>query len=275
MIGWLEYLVKFYRIPEWIYVPGLSIFGFLYVVDIPLDTLPLASCLLLSSFYLAFGYSSNSLFENYMGKKKPIRLVAPSFLPGLMALLIAYLISNGLLLLMLIGIFLSIVYSAPPLMIKGRPVLDLLANSGLFTIVFLTGVMTGGGSLTSDVLIISLFIFVMVIPFQLIHELVHMPEDSSKGFRTTALSTNLQNVKSVIIVSSLVAMLISALTSLKFQLPLTFTILTSIFCISIVVWVKPLRAGDHTRYKILRSKLRILSIVYGFLLLFIFVLFQH
>ncbi|MFH1403255.1 MAG: UbiA family prenyltransferase [Candidatus Altiarchaeota archaeon] len=262
----LAYLTGFYRIKDWVHLLGLGFIGLSYSSPFPPDDGAILACGIVSSLYLAFGYSSNTLFEEHMGKSLGCRQLLLSMLPAAVGLAFSYHLSPPLAFLYSIGVLFGILYSAPPVMAKGMPVIELFFNSLLFTLIFLFGVVLGGGSASSDVLFFSAFIFIMVIPFQLVQELTDMDHDASKGIKTTAVHMTPKAVRLMMVAAILVILLFSVVMPPWVGLDWRFTVATILFGLSFLPSTRMPSASGNADYGRLRIGLRYAGIAYGLLL---------
>lgn len=266
-MSYLISLVKFYRVRDWIHLLGITLLGFVYVSCNPVNYLGLSVCILLSSLYLAFGYSSNTVFEQFLLGKGHYHNLALSVLPAVLLLPMAGFYSVKMLLVFFVGVILSIAYSAPPFNLKSRPIMELFVNSSLFTVLFLVGSIVVQGTITYNALVFSVFVFTLTIPFQLIQELGDMDVDRSNNLMTTAIYAKLLTVKAIMISSTVISMLLSLIIPLPSQGSIWFNALTLLLCAFILIRTITLRNNDIIQFKQDRLIMRYAAIVYGTALL--------
>lgn len=172
----------------------------------------------------------------------------------------------------MIGVFLSIVYSAPPVIMKSQPILELFVNSSLFMVLFIVGVFLGGGTLTDSTLMFSIFVLILIIPFQLIQELKDLEQDRSNDLTTTGVYTSISGIKAMMISSIVASMLLSMVIPMPYQRLKGFSFLTVLLCVFLSFFTITLRADDPTQYKRYRVLMRLTAIVYGTFLFLLFII---
>ncbi len=270
IVSRITWLIRFYRIKEWIHILGLCILGYLYVGDIPLDLEYLGFSLILTALYLSFGYSSNTIFEGYNGFKNCFNQLAMSFFPAIIGLYLALHHSTVLTLIFSTGIILSLAYSGPPFFLKGLPIIELIINSILFMIVFLIGVSVSTNNFSYDVYLMSLFVFLMVIPFQLIQELKDKEHDVSLDLVTTAIHLTPIYQKTLVLISVLSSVTLSIFISVYHSQPLLFPLITLLYSVFLIRLILSFDRGDIIDYVSYHRLFRYSAIVYGLCLTLIF-----
>jgi len=265
----LSQISKFYRVSEWIHLLGLCLIGFVYSPeDFHLGALPLP--IVASSFYLAFGFSSNTVLEGYPSMKTPMKRLLLSFSPGLLCLLVSYFSSAYMVLTFFICIVLSVLYSAPFPRLKNVPFIGLFLNSSLFTAPFLAGYFTAGGQFNVIFILLFAMVFSFVVPFQLVHEMEHLRDDTALGYRTTAAYASLPVVK-LISASFLVSAILSHyLASKLFSRYDQFILMSLLFSVFLLAVVFRLREGDYAQFGRCRILMRMAAVAYGVSLLVVF-----
>ncbi|MBD3388182.1 MAG: hypothetical protein GF416_03805 [Candidatus Altiarchaeales archaeon] len=267
MLGYVRRILGFYRAGDWTHLLGLGLFGLAYTGKI-FDIVPLFSCTIISSLYLAFGYSSNLVFERFIRKKIPFLPLFSVFLPILAALSLSFIISKGLFLVLVIGTIFSILYSGPPLYMKTVPIVELSLNSSLFTVLFLVGIFTGGGAIDYGVVGMSSLIFFLIVPFQLVQELKDLEYDEKNGFKTTANSLPLNLLKMIVFSSFFLTLVIATILPFVSKITWVFTAVTYLLCFALMHYVPPI-TRDQIQNRKLRSIYRIIAIFYGMIVLYI------
>jgi 4-hydroxybenzoate polyprenyltransferase len=167
-------------------------------------------------------------------------------------------------LLVIFGGLIGFLYSAYPLRLKEIPFLGLICNSLCFTPLFIIGYLSIK-SLDLKALLMTVFIFILLLPIDLIHQLNDAQVDKSKNFRTTAIACGIKKTIGLIIIS--LFFLNSWLLIISRYLKISHFFLFLTFCFSLWVIIYLIKkfynyGNDISKYKI-KLKLRYLFIIYG------------
>ena len=244
----------FYRVNEWIYLLGLTLMGYFAFLEKTLTFYDVSQAIIISASYLAYGYSFNLLFDSKNSQPSTPQMLM-SYLPAGFALVLSLFHSFDLLLLIFCGIILNYMYSAPAISLKGKPPLDILVNSSLFTVVFLIGAFISSGQIISNHVPLSLMVFFCVIPFQLVHELNHKVDDFSNELKTTVIAYGTFRIIAIIRLSALGAAFTCVISGSNL-IYIAFSILFFIY----------LMVDSERSFKTkmdLRSRMRVVGLIYG------------
>ena len=205
--GW--FLIKALRIPEWRAYIGLSIYGvalssgnlFSFISNV-LRLLPLMF------IYVSTAYLANNIYDakgDYFNQRKrernPISVgcLSPREATIVLVILIALGLTSIIFLnflqftVYIVGLFLALAYSVPPLRLKEKPPLDLISHAFFFGIIpFLTGfLMNFTVSHPDPMLLASIAIYSMFL--ELRNEVEDFHPDREAGYNTTATCIGYQN----------------------------------------------------------------------------------
>jgi len=181
----------FMRYRDWVHIMGLPLLG-MALTDIPPDRDYAIGMLFAAMLFIGSGYSLNHHFDS--GGKAPL---LPPLAAGAASVATCH-IMGGPTGVFLLGAATSFAYSAPPLRLKGRPIVGELLNSVGFSLIFLMGY-TRTFPPATDALIIAAFMGLWVLPTQLIHEISHREGDKRAGlvnfYQSFGLSKTLNAIR--------------------------------------------------------------------------------
>lgn len=270
---WLRFQTPliFYRLSDWAHVLGISLLGFAYAFTNGSGLSGLFLCILVSSLYLSWGYSFNRYFDGPIAEESQTLFLTS--IPAIGFLVISYLISDILFFLLLSGLIMNILYSAPPFLLKTKPVFDLILNSLCFTILFLIGTFSAGGGLGFNTISLGIFVGIIILPFQLVHELAHLSEDKSNNILNLAQRLGVENTLAF---ASLMTAMIVLVGFILWQINvINHLMLIVTLGLSITIAHNLIGLGKHRiqldNFKGIRMRLRNVAIVYGCLVLFSFI----
>lgn len=263
----LSKILTYFRVKDWLHLLGFAFLGFAFNPNGNLFSPELASIVLLSVLLLAFAYSFNTQYELHMGKKELKKQIAPSLVILAASLVYSITLSFTIFFLALFSILIVFVYEVPPLRLKGTPIMVTLLNAAGFTIHFLLGYAMLS-NLDSPVLIFSLFIALVMLPIQLVHEIAHYWQDKKEGLVTTSIRFGIRRTRSIIDAFLVLLIFWSLFLYARIDLPLIFLISMIIFSFSFFFIMRveknAIRARMHIRY---------LGMALGMMLLFVFRIF--
>ena len=283
-VNYIQMFFTFIRIKDWLHILGLAVLGVSFYSSHNLFMQKLLISLIISSLYLAHGFSLNNCFDllidQHVGKKFfpseqtfQKRFLAISFALFLINCVIAYIISSLLLYLITCGSIAVLIYSAPPLRLKRITFLNIFLNSFGFSIIFLIGFVSASNSVTPSALMMTILFALIFIPLQIVHQISHSEADKREniltiynryGFKTTVYLFNLS-----LVLLLLWSLLIGALDN-KY---LFISYLTLPFCLSLFYFMKRIKK-DKKSYSESAVETRLLirkiCILYGIIMFFIF-----
>jgi 4-hydroxybenzoate polyprenyltransferase len=264
--------LQFFRVSDWIHVLGLTLLGFIFASGSDIVFRNLFLSLLISSLYLAFGYSLNDYFDIYARHRGANDTPLPvpfkkALILSLLALILNCFISLSFSIyifwLVIAGATLAWLYSATPLRLKERPFWELICNSLGFSILFLVG-FASAGAIDVQAILMTIFIFLLFLPLQLIHELNDLRQDCSKGINTTAVKFGI--IISFNLIFLFLALLIGYTFILHYLLKTARLFwLTILFCAALA-FILLRRLDRHSRRldtRRLKLDVRYICIVYG------------
>lgn len=264
--------IRFLRIKDWFYIVGLAWLGLffgakqLYIKD--LFFLSVAS-----SLYLAHGYSLN----NYFDLKQPGDSVLIQYGEGFnskVALFISLLLfgisiavslfySKIAIILIILGAVISFLYSSSLFRFKKVPLLNIVLNSTGFTILFLLGFLMNK---RFDVTALCLggYIWLGIVPSQLVHLMSHRYSDAVNKTSLKTLFTLLY--MSVFAWAATSFIFFYALNNFKIVF-----VLTLLVCLAYILVIEVSRcrsAFSIVKITRVRFLIRLINIVFGFMLLY-------
>lgn len=175
IINPLRLILIFIRIKDWLHILGLAVLGAVFYYNSAIKPYHLLPGLLVSSLYLAHGFSLNNFFDvtidQSIGKRflplNPIfhkRFLVISYALLFINCLISLQISQMVFWLVITGSALGVIYSAPPLRLKRHTFLNIALNSLGFSIIFLIGFFSASNDATLSVLMMSILFVLFFIP---------------------------------------------------------------------------------------------------------------
>jgi len=254
----------FLRIKDWIYIIGLSLLGFVYGIK-QFELFSLLILGIISSLYLAHGYTLNNCFDVLRLKKTP----SISFRKGLVisyslfviSCIIAFFYSKEILFLIVIGSIVGFLYVGPPFRLKRILAANFILNSLGFAILFMIGFLLNK-TLATDMWLLAFYVFLAIIPAQIIHLISHRREERiwRCGQKFSLCCFNLSLI--VFTIWSFVIVYWFEITYVLFLVTLIFSIIQFY---TVKIGIK--RKVD---FKKIRLKLRIVNIIFGIGILCIF-----
>ena len=187
-INYIQSFFIFIRVKDWLHILGLAVLGISFYSGPSLFTSKALLGLIISSLYLAHGFSLNNCFDfsidQHMGKKFflseqtfPKKFLALSYALFLINCVIASAISLILLCLVIIGSVTELIYSVPPLRLKRITFLNIMLNSFGFSLIFLIGFASVSKSINSSALMMAILFALVFTPLQIIHQISHSEAD--------------------------------------------------------------------------------------------------
>lgn len=180
-------LIQSLRIKDWLHLIGLPVLGIIWACKKCLFSYSSLLILIISSLYLAHGYSLNNYFDNkdnLRSNKKSISLLIFSCALLFANCVISYFLSQRIFLLVILGSLTGIMYSAVPLRLKRYLVLNLFLNSLGFCLLFLIGVVLYNHAFTFADTIMITFLGLIFVILQIVHQISHSQEDKIQQITT-------------------------------------------------------------------------------------------
>ncbi|MCX6761083.1 MAG: UbiA family prenyltransferase [Candidatus Nealsonbacteria bacterium] len=196
----LKPYIELLRIKDWRAYFLMALFGFLLArgFSFPSKDIALFAAIVLS--FLAFGFSINDTFDTKEDKQKkegtnPLVKKEISFknslifsiLSAILGLALSMTFGLKVFLFCLTGILATYIYSAPPLRLKSRPLLDLISHgyfAGIF--IFILPLLIFNPELIFKYYWVAFSIFYLSIIMELRNHLEDLETDKAAGLRTTA-----------------------------------------------------------------------------------------
>jgi 4-hydroxybenzoate polyprenyltransferase len=229
--------------------------------------------LVVSSLYLAHGYSLNESFDTIIkynnskeaflkSKKKSFKnALIFSYLTFVANLLIALLSSINIILFIIIGAVLAYLYSVPPMRLKEKPFIELICNSLGFSILFLIGYCSIKEPNINALIMTGLY-FILFIPLQLIHHIDHFDKDRMEKVNTTVVKYGITISIKFINISLLILILWSLFLWLRGISFLLFLI-SVLFALSTMFYLyKQINKKGILNTLKLKRNIRFLTIIY-------------
>lgn len=200
MMNFLVNFIKLIRLPEWLDKIWLLVLSFVFLQFLnPSASLFLEFIILLIYFFslLSFGFLLNSYFEKeidlFVGKDRGLGLISQRSLKVFILLLFLiifimpfYFKNIYIVLLNLLIIILTIFYSAPPLYFKNRPVLGIIVPSLLQGPLIMIYFVWLQSNFVILIYFISLWMFIINVYMQLIHQFIDYENDIKTNLHTFA-----------------------------------------------------------------------------------------
>ena len=260
-------ILSYFRVKDWLHLLGLALLGYVYSPGFNLLSIELPRILLLSFLLLAFAYSFSTQFKLHWGKENFKKRILPSLAVLAFAIVYSLFLSSQIFILSLISIIVVIVYVIPPLNLKAVPIAVTVLNSVGATTHFLLGAAIVS-NLTLNLFSLAIYVAILFLAAQLLHELAHFSKDKEGGRITTPIRFGFKATYYTI--DGLLILLVAwAIVLYAYQgFPILFTITTAVFSLFffLIVWFKK----DTTKA---RMNVRYLSITLGIALL-LMVLFK-
>lgn len=270
LLSFLNY-IKFLRIQDWFYITGLTYLGF-FLKTSQLDIKNLFFISLISSLYLAHGYSINNYFDHQRNQANVAGQFKGEFnwRAGLLISVGLFLINAALsffyskliFLLVISGGVTSYLYSSTHIKFKSCFLFNIILNSTGFVILFLIGYLANK-PISVNALLFSGYVWLGIVPSQIIHLIVHNPDEKNYSF-----SSNL--AFRYFYLSLLIWLLFSFVCFISTQRGSIF-ILTLIFCLFQILIIELFKCRNKFSLpKILRVRMifRYANIILGFILIY-------
>jgi len=201
------------RVKDWLPLTGLVLLGYLFAGPVS-SFWELGMTMLAGSLFLAQGYGLNNIADVRVDSKKKNPLVGSDmsikyamiitvFLV-LLGLYVSFLLSIAAATAFFIGVAINVVYSFPPLRLKRFVLSNLIFNSAGFTMLALIGALTRPLSST-ELFLFSGFIFLSLIPYQIIHIKSHQDSDPLQGLPDDVQPLFIGSLAAIILWSTLFA----------------------------------------------------------------------
>jgi len=275
--------VNFFRIFDWVHLLGVTFLGLFYVSN-SVSLLAALFALFISSLYLAYGYSLNEVFdtatEGRCGKKTLTsncfsvnKGVFLSSIPLVFVIIFSLLHSKEMFLAVIFGVVLGWVYSAPPVRLKSKALAGLFCNSLCFCPLFLIGALSSR-RMSHELLGMAVYIGLVMLPLQLIHELDHKSADSSQGINTTICKYGLIKGLYLILFSLVFLTGWTVLLWYFFAVHIIFVFLTLLFSIALcrILFIRYDSKKNSLNTYLLKIRARYIALIYGIAIFFIFVI---
>lgn len=274
----------FFRTKEWLHILGLAVLGIAFHSEFDLFTHNALLGLIVSSLYLAHGFSLNNYFDiridrpikkggfslNYPLHKKLLLCSCALFLVNCV---LSFQISPIVLYLVIIGGILGVAYSAPPLRLKKMTFLNILLNSAGFSVIFLIGFVSVNNSVTLHSLMMAILFALVFIPLQIMHQISHSEADKIQNIQTIYNRYGLKKTLFYFDLSLVLLVLWSLLLSILNDRYDYIFYSTFLFGFSLFYALHRMKndkiaeSGYATKTRLLFRKI---CILYGIILLFIF-----
>jgi len=215
-------IVRALRITEWRAYVGIAVYGALLSSNDILETLEILPPLMIGVFlYMASAYLANNVFDvkgDSLSKRKSTKNpfttgsltlsegIAVTLITSSLGILFVIMTTNSLAAVSyIIGLFLALMYSIPPVRLKERVILDLLSHSIFFgAALFLFGFFLNGDCPPAHILA-TIITYSMIL--ELRNEIEDIHVDKEAGYYTTAVVLGYEC--SVKLLRSLLAMFVS------------------------------------------------------------------
>ena len=271
--------IKIVRVKDWFYIIGIAFLGFLYKIE-QFKFYEAVYLLIVASLFVIHGYVTNTYYDmkhekssssKYYDKNTESNLLFYMALAAfLINMVISLLYSNILFVLVVVGGIVSFIYSSSWTRMKDKPFLNIILNSTGFTILFLIGYFFNK-YVSIDVLYLSGYIWLGIIPSQIIHLLAH-----NRFERNWPLPVNVSLKFFYIFQLLWLGEISMACVFLNNIYPIF--VLTLLFCITQIVIIKicmrRLSSNSGIFLKI-RDKFKFVHIIFGLFFAIILILFKH
>lgn len=182
--------IRIFRIKDWFYITGLAYLGYFsgFGSFLLVDFIYLS---LIAILYIAHGYSLNNYFDlkinpPYSNPKthfdidlKAVLII--SLVLGLLSIVLSLCYSASIFILVMLGSLISFLYSSRFTRLKRIPAWNIILNSSGFTVLFLIGYFINK-PFSAAVLYLSVYIWIGIIPSQLIHLVAHNDLEGNWSF---------------------------------------------------------------------------------------------
>jgi len=268
--------LQFFRVFDWVHVLGLTMLGFIFASGTNINPFRFIIALLISALYLAHGYSLNECFDVII-KHKPNRrnLFSESLIPFRVTMIssyvvlflnggISFLFSKHIFVLVLMGAVFAWLYSVPPLRLKEKPFLGILCNSLGFSVLFLIG-FSSVKTIDAQAILMTVFIFLLFLPIQLIHEINDLEDDKTEGIDTIAVKFGVRTTFYLITLFLIILIGYAYILYHLLNIMIYFLLITTFFSLALTLYL--FRRFDRHSGKLntqrLKINVRYLCIIYG------------
>ncbi len=270
---WTDWITLF-RPLAWLPVLGLLLLGLLFPGTVQSPTTMLAS-LMAGVLFLAQGYAFNSIADVAVdnptknplteGRLRTWTAILVCSIIALFGLFMSLLLSRGSALAFLSGVIFNAAYSFPPLRLKRFLWSNLILNSAGFTMLALIGALAGRLP-GKELWLLGGFIFLSLVPYQIIHLFTHKKSDPIHGLP--------ENPVRLFFVSHSILLVGMALIGWLLRWPLFFIAgVVHTLANYFLATRRGLRdTPDPLQMGSLRRELRYLSVGWGILLILLFCL---
>jgi 4-hydroxybenzoate polyprenyltransferase len=247
---------NFIRFGDWIYITGLAFFGLFYASDM-INLYDVGIIFLISSLYLAHGYTLNDYFD--LGNSNRL-VVSLSFLISNLAISFSY--SRTVLLFVTCGALIGLLYSGRPFRMKRIIPLNFLLNSVGFSILFAIGFVSNK-TISPDLWLLLIYMALALLPPQTVHLLAHRRDYEISKTRTILLIRFYQSSTLVLVIWAFLLRLFSIVPLLSF--------VTLIMALAQICTFKfGIREGIE--FGKIRNWLRVLNVIFGGLIFLVLIL---
>ncbi len=265
--------IRFFRVFDWIHLIGITILGYMYASGLAIFSTQFWMSLLISALYLAHGYSLNQCYDHRLANKVQLkgnghipfrRAISLTYLVFMVNIFFAYRCSLSTLILVIFGGLIGFVYSAPPLRLKGVPYWGFVCNSLCFVPLFLIGYVSAK-KLDLSSFLLAVFVFLLFLPLDLIHQLNDLTEDGEQSCRTTAAACGIKKTLNLITVTFIILNVWTLIIWVYKKIHCSFFLLTLFFSVIVLLYLYQKSVQDYIdigRHKI-KMRVRYFSILYG------------
>lgn len=282
-VNYIRSFFTFIRIKNWLHILGLTILGITFYSSSGLFTNNSLLGLIVSSLYLAHGFSLNNYFDitidQYIGKRyfpsdqiSRKKFLTISYALFLINCVISSRISSIVLYLVIIGSIIGLIYSAPPFRLKRKTFLNMLLNSLGFSLIFLIGFTSVSKSITPSALMMTILFALIFIPLQIIHQISHSEADKIEKIQTIYNQYGFKITNYFFNASLILLLLWSLFIGTLYNKYIYIFYPTFLFCLSLFYFMqrtkKSIKFFPASATKI-RLLFRIICMLYGTVIFFI------
>lgn len=181
-------------------VVGAALVGF----GLQIDLILFAKVMIYSLLSIMFGFALNTYFDVEEDKVQPrknliVQKKVSKQTVALIAVLLFVLCASVLFIFfrnyfyLILTLAVPVMYSAPPLRLKGRPVLDLLTHAAMGLILFIVPYLLMEAPVNSYFLFVTIAVAIFSIQTELVQELRDINDDRKARLRTTAILLGSRN----------------------------------------------------------------------------------
>lgn len=237
--------IDFFRVGDWVHHTGIALLGYFALTGFAFST-NILMMIIISSLYLAHGYSFNDYFDEG-GKNTDLYL---SMLPFILNMFLSALVSNLMFMMVVSGTMINILYSV--FRLKEKPITNYILNSFGFSLLFLMG---WHMNKVLDLTAVILFLYVSLI--FVISQAFHTEKHDE-------LNTTKNNTKIILVTSMTVLFILSILLNRLTNIGPLFVIFTLIYVLSISTFLR-----NTKNLGSLRTEIKYLTLLHGTAILFV------